>query len=286
MNNSLQKNIIKPNQRFETGSIKSFFYAIKNLFRLRDMIYQLFRKDLFAVYYKSFIGSAWILLTPIAGIISWIFLHRANIISPGDVGIPYPAYILVGTMVWGLFMSITSAFMNAMLNSKHLLLWTYFPHEAVFGVQMLLRIVDFFISFLVTIIILVLFRIFPSWGIFLFPFVVLPLLFFAISIGLVVSIVSVVSYDLRKIVVGVLGLFMFIIPVIYSVDAIENIWIKKLIDINPLTYLVCSARDIILYGKLYSEKGFFISSAISIFTLFISWRIFYVSEDKIIERMI
>ena len=286
MKKTLHKSIIKPNQRFKTGTFRSFYNAIKNLIHLRDMIYQLFRKEFFAAYKKSFIGSTWIILTPIAGIISWIFLHRANIIRPGDVGIPYPAFILVGTLIWGLFMSITSAFMNSMSNYRYLLLWTYFPHEAIFGIQMLLRLVEFLISLCVTLIILLIFQVPLSWGFFLFPFVALPLLFFAVSIGFLVSVVSVVSYDLRKIVAALLGLIMFITPIIYSADVIENTWLNRIIRLNPLTYLVCSARDIILYGRLYSVNGFLISATISLLAVFISWRIFYVSEDKIIERMI
>ena len=250
------------------------------------MIYQLFRREFFAAYKKSFIGSAWIILTPIAGIVSWIFLHRANIITPGDVGIPYPAYILVGTLIWGFFMSVTNAFMNAMSKYRYLLLWTYFPHEAILGIQLLLKLVEFVMSLFVTLIILIIFSIPPTWGIFLFPVVISPLLFFALSFGLLVSVVSVVSYDLRKVVTAIFGLVMFITPVVYSADVIGNIWLQKIIHLNHLTYLVCSARDIILFGRLYSIKGFIISSLVSLFMVFISWRIFYISEDKIIERMI
>ncbi len=286
MTASLHTTIIRPNQRFETGSIVSLFLAIKNQFTQRDMIYQLFRKDFFAGYKKSFIGSAWILLTPVAGILSWIFLHRAQIIKPGDVGVPYPAYILVGTLVWGFFLRISNAFMGAMQSYRYLFLWTSFPHEAIFGTQLLLKMVDFLISFCASVVLLLLFNINLSWGIFLFPFVIIPLLFFAMAIGLAVSVISVVSYDLRRIVTALFGLVMFITPVIYSADAVGNRVLLKIIELNPLTYLVCSARDVILFGRLYDSQGFLISSVLSFLLLFIAWRVFYISEDRIVERMI
>ncbi len=286
MTTSLPTTVIRPNQRFETGSIISLFLAIKNQFTHRDMIYQLFRKDFFAGYKKSFIGSTWIVLTPVAGIISWIFLHRAQIIKPGDVGVPYPAYILIGTLVWGFFLRISSAFMGAMQNYRYLILWTSFPHEAIFGTQLLLKTVDFFISFCASVAILLLFKIELSWGIILFPFVIIPLLFFAVAVGLSVSVISVVSYDLRRIVTALFGLVMFLTPVIYSADAVGNTMLQKIIQLNPLTYLVCSARDVILFGRLYNTQGFIISSTLAFLLLFISWRIFFISEDRIIERMI
>jgi ABC-type polysaccharide/polyol phosphate export permease len=55
---------------------------------------------------------------------------------------------------------------------------------------------------------------------------------------------------------------------------------------NPLVYMVCSCRDMIIYGRLYEPRGYFISAAFSILAFVVSWRLFYVSEDKLIERMI
>lgn len=277
---------IEPNQRFTIGMIAGFITAMRDLFYARDMILQLFRKDFFAGYKKSFIGSAWIILTPVAGIVSWVILHRANIIRPGAVGVPYPAYVLVGTLLWGFFMNVTSACMNAMANSRHLLLWVRFPHEAVFAVQLLLQAVHFAVSFCVTMLLLIVFNITPPWHAVFFPLVLLPLVFLALSIGILTSILSVISYDLRKVVMGLFGLILFITPVIYSADVVSQAWLQKMIYLNPLTYLVCSARDILLYGRLYEGQGFLYSACISVALFFLSWRIFYVAEDKIIERMI
>lgn len=82
-----------------------------------------------------------------------------------------------------------------------------------------------------------------------------------------------------------MGLFMYITPVIYS-DKVESQLALTIIKWNPSTYLVCSARDIIIYGKLYNAPGYFICAGLSFLLFMISWRLFYVSEDRIIERMI
>ncbi len=50
--------------------------------------------------------------------------------------------------------------------------------------------------------------------------------------------------------------------------------------------LVCSARDIILFGRLYDNQGFAIVSVLSLVAFLFAWRLFYVSEDKVVERMI
>ena len=286
MNRSVQKTIIKPNQRFDKNFITAFICAVKNLFYLRELVYQLFRRDLFAVYKRSFAGYAWIIVTPLAGILSWVFLHKAHIIRPGDVGVPYPVYILLGTMIWGLFMGLLSSMMNAMDIYRFMLMKTAFPHEVIFGAEILIRLSQFALSFIIIIPVLFFLGAVNVRGVLLFPLAIIPLSICAVALGLLVSIMSVVSYDVKRIITGLIGLVMYITPVIYSVDVINNYWLKKLINLNPLTYLVCTARDILLYNRMYSLKGFALSSLMSVILLVVSWRIFYVSEDKIIERMI
>ena len=52
---ALQKSTIRPNQRFQVGIFRSLYGMLINLINQRDMIYQLFRKEFFATYKKSFL---------------------------------------------------------------------------------------------------------------------------------------------------------------------------------------------------------------------------------------
>lgn len=154
-----------------------------------------------------------------------------------------------------------------------------------FFMQTAQHLANFLITFVITIIVLVLFGVIPSWQMVFFPLVILPLFFLAAAIGLVVSMISVLSVDFDKMVIVALGLMMWITPVIYS-ENVDNQLVQTLISWNPLTYLVCSARDIIIYGRLFNPAGYFFCSGLSLVAFMVSWRLFYVSEDKIIERMI
>ena len=82
-----------------------------------------------------------------------------------------------------------------------------------------------------------------------------------------------------------MGLMMYLTPIIYS-DKVSSELARVIIKWNPLTYLVCSARDIVIYGRLYDMGWYSIMSMLSILLFMLSWRLFYVSEEKIIERMI
>ena len=280
-----QITIYRPNQRHDFGFFETWAVMAKNIVNSRELIWQLFKRDFFASYKKSFIGISWIFIAPIAGIVSWVFLQKTGILHPGEVGIPYPAYVLIGTSMWGLFMGFFNSANATLSAGQALVMQVNYPHEALLFKQTAQHLANFTITFVMNIAVLLAFKVIPSWGILLFPLVALPMFFLGAGIGLVTSMISIVAVDVSKIVNMGMGLMMWVTPVIYS-DKIENPLVQTLIKWNPLTYLVCSTRDIILYGKLYNPAGYFICAGLSLFVFIISWRLFFVSEDRIIERMI
>jgi len=275
----------RPNQRHDLGFFETWVVMIENIIKSRELVWQLFKRDFLAGYKKSFIGITWIFISPIIGILSWVFLQKTGMLMPGDVGIPYPAYVLIGTSMWGLFMGFFESAGATLSAGQALIMQVNYPHEVLLFKQTAQQMANFSIAFVMNITVLLVFGIIPSWGIILFPFVILPLFFLGASIGLITSMISAVTMDINRILTMGIGLLMYITPVIYS-NRVENQIVQSLIKWNPLTYLVCSARDIIIYGRLYDTTGFILCSAVSLLLFLISWRLFYVSENMIIERMI
>ncbi|MFC1813941.1 ABC transporter permease [Thermodesulfobacteriota bacterium] len=277
--------IYEPNQRHELGFFQTWLVMARNIIKSRELIWQLFKRDFLASYKKSFIGITWIFIAPIMGIFSWVFLNMTGMFHPGDVGIPYPAYVLVGTSMWGLFMGFFNSAKATLSAGKTFVMQINYPHEALLFKQTAQHLAKFLITFLMNIVVLIILGVFPSWKIIFFPVVVLPLFFIGAAIGLVFSMVSIVAVDINRIANMGMKLLMYITPVIYS-DKINSQFVQTVIKLNPMTYLICSARDIIIYGRLYNPVGYFICAGLSFFLFMISWRLFYVSEDRIIERMI
>jgi len=282
---SQQITIYRPNQRHDLGFFETWAVMSRNVWDSRELIWQLFKRDFFAAYKKSFIGITWIFIAPIMGIVSWVFLQMTGMLNPGDVGIPYPAYVLIGTSMWGLFMGFFNSAKGTLSAGKALVMQVNYPHEVLLFKQTAQHLANFIITFVMNIAVLLAFKVIPSWGIIFFPLVALPMFFLGAGIGLVTSMISIVAIDVSKIINMGMGLMMWVTPVIYS-DKIENPIVQTLIKWNPLTYLVCSCRDIIIYGHLYNATGYFICTGVSFILFLISWRLFFVSEQKIIERMI
>ena len=283
--NNQQITVYYPNMRHELGWWHCWVIMARNVWNARELIWQLFRRDFVGAYKKSWLGMTWFFIMPIMGIVSWVFLQKTGLLKPGDVGVPYPVYVLIGTSMYTLFRQFYYAATGTLNAGREFIQQVNFPHEAMLFKQTASQVASICVSFILNLVIMMAFGVFPSWKFVFLPLVALPLFLYAAAFGLMLSMLSVVLVDVSRIVDIIVGFGMYLTPVIYS-DKISNPIIQTIIKWNPLTYLVCSCRDIMIYGHLYKPIGYYITAFFSLIAFLIAWRLFFVSEDKLVERMI
>jgi lipopolysaccharide transport system permease protein len=275
----------RPNERHQLGWFRTWLVMGHNVWRARGLVWQLFKRDFLASYKKSFIGFTWIFITPLLGIVSWVMFQKTGLLNPGETPIPYPAYVLIGTSMFGLFLELFKGASQTLVAGSALVLQVNYPHEALLFQQVANQLARFAISLTVNLGVLLAFGIMPSWKIVFFPLVVLPLFLLAAGLGLIVSMFAVVAVDLSTVLTMLMGLLLYATPVIYTGD-VSSPFLQLLVKWNPLTYLVCSARDIIITGELYDAGGFALCSALALAFFLLSWRLFFVSEQRLVERIL
>ncbi|MEK6794963.1 MAG: ABC transporter permease [Spirochaetota bacterium] len=277
--------IYEPNSRSRLGLFGVWRTMAADIYTSRDLIAQMFKRDFFGVYKKSFLGIAWVFITPLLAIVSWLIMNATGILKPGDVGIPYPAYVLLSSTIYGMFMGFYMAALGTLDAGAGFIMQVKYPHEAFLIKQVAQYLANFIMSFAVAIAALLIFRIIPHWQIIFFPLFMLPFFLLGSAIGLVMTVVNVVAVEATRVMNIVLGLIIYITPVIYA-PSVENPVLQKIIAYNPLTYFVGFARDMIVYGKAEHFDRYLIASLASLVLFLAAWNLFYVSEDKVIEKMI
>lgn len=282
--NSISKTYY-PNQRLSIPVWKSWGVIFRNIWESRQLIWYLYKRDLFISYRTSFLGGTWLLISPLLAIVSWVFLNQTGFFQPGELEVPYLVYVLVGTSVWGFFKKSYTDGSNTLQNGKNISSQIFYPHEVNFVQLSMLTITNFSITFLLNLIVVFAYGISLSWKVLLFPLVLLPLLFLGLGLGLISSLIGVVIMDLKRVIDYFLGLVLLITPVVYSTK-LDNALIQKIVPYNPLTYLVSSAREIVISGQLYEPKYYFICAVGTLVFFLISLRLFWVSEHRLIERLL
>lgn len=285
MSKSTKISVYEPNSREKIGFIEGWIVMFKNIIEFREMIFVLFKRDFFSSYKKSFLGLSWIIISPIIAVLSWIFINATGILQPGDVGIPYPAYVLLSTSIWALFMGFYTAGQTTISAGVGIINQVKYPHEILLVKQIAQHLANSIIAFAMNFIVLLYFGVIPSWKIALFPIFAIPLLLLGAGIGLMISGVTVVAPEIQKAFDLIMGLLIWVTPVIYS-PKFENPFIQSVIKWNPLTYLIGSVRDMIISGQLTNPNEFLYSTLFSIVVFLCAWRIFFVTEDKIIEKIL
>ena len=64
----------------------------------RELAWRLLVRNISAQYRQSIFGYLWAFLPPIATTATFLFLNAQGIMKVGETGIPYPAYVLVGSV--------------------------------------------------------------------------------------------------------------------------------------------------------------------------------------------
>ena len=275
--------VYEPDQRIRKGFFSCWILMVVNVVRSRELIWQLFRRDFLAGSKQSFLGQLWVFISPLIGIVSWVLMNRAGVLHPGDLDIPYPLYVLFGTTIWGLFMGFYSAAALSLASAGNLIVQAKFTHEALVAQQMAQAVTAAVANVLLLALVWLIFGISFHPSALLFPLSLVPLFLLGTGIGMVVSVFAVIVRDMTKTVTTLLGLLMFVTPVVYA-SSVENAWLQRLIWWNPMTYLVGGARDLVLVGRI-EHPTYYAGSVILAAVIFLAaWRFFFLSEQKVAER--
>lgn len=248
-----------------------------------ELALAIFRRDMMAQFRQSALGYAWLFFPPIATTAVWIFLNRSGVVRVADTGMPYPLFVMIGTLLWQAFLDSLTKPINALNAAKPLLTKLNFPRIAPviagFGETLLTSA----IRLVVLIPIFVFLGIMPAWTsvFFIFPFCALILL--GTALGSFLTPIGLLYSDVGR-AVGVLGQFaMYATPVVYPLATLGllgflNRW-------NPVTYLIETGRSTIVGGPFdYIMLSLGITMVATILLL-LGWAVFHITIPRIIERM-
>ncbi|MHC1696892.1 MAG: ABC transporter permease [Geobacteraceae bacterium] len=276
--------VYEPNYRAKTKNIGIWLSCLSTILQRKDLLFYLVKRDFLSDYKRSFISVGWVLITPALGVASWLIINYTNILHPGDLPIPYPAYVLISTMIWRLFISIYQSTSNVFFESASFSLDVRYLREILIIKQIILQTLNLAVGLIFIEIVLIYYGIYPTWKILSFPFTLLPLILMGAGIGLLTSVYSVVLPDAKKWLDYGMQLLMFVTPVIYS-PQVSNALIRKIILLNPISYLLDWSRASLIGGS-FADPGKFLVSASGALLIFLAGlRLLYLAEDKVIEKI-
>ncbi|MFS8147131.1 ABC transporter permease [Rhizobium sp. BR 249] len=266
------------------GPIGSVVLAARELSWSRHVLWHLFKRDFVAGFRQKLLGYLWIVLVPLLGIASFVFMQLTGILNPGDTEIPYPIFVYVGTTVWGIFVTALSVVANGLIANSDLVMRTNIPKIGLAVTGLASLCYNLFVNVIVLILLLFVFGRLPSIWVVLYPLTVLPIIALGVGIGLMLSVVGAVARDVTGMFVTLINLVMYVTPVVYTAQ-FANPALQQVVFWNPLTYLIDTPRTIIVLGAASYWPGYLAATLFSGIVLWIGVHAFYLIKDKVTERL-
>src|SRR5215470_5516525 len=163
---------------------------LKDIWAYRELLYFLTWRDVKVRYKQTALGAAWAILQPLfMMLIFTIFFGRLAGVSSN--GLPYPLFALGGLVPWTFFSNAVTASSNSLVGSANLITKVYFPRLIVPAAAMLAALVDFFLSFVLLAVLMLIYRVMPTTQILFLPVLIVLTAAFALAVGIWMSALNV-----------------------------------------------------------------------------------------------
>ena len=220
---------------------------VRGLWASLDLLYILVKRDLQVRYQQMLLGPAWIILNPVLTMVVYTLLFGRIAGLPSD-GVPYPVFSYAAILPWTLFATTSMRATQSLVDSLSVISKVYFPRVILPVAAVLSGLVDFGISFLVLIVLLVAYGFSPGAGILVLPGFMLLVLCTSLAIGLWLAPLQVRYRDVRNVLDYVLKLWMIASPVVYALSLVPPKW-QTLYMLNPMSVVIEGFRWALLEGQ-------------------------------------
>ena len=261
----------------------------KELWRYKDLLFLLVRRDFVSVYKQTILGPVWFFIQPLltTATFTLVFSKMANISTDG---IPAPLFYLIGVTFWSYFSTCLTATSGTFVNNASVFGKVYFPRlimplsiviSSLFklSIQFIMLLIGW-IYYMTTELSIV-----PNFTILLLPLYIISMAGLGLGFGIILSSVTTKYKDFSFLVGFGVQLLMYATPIIYPLSLIKNPNIITLVSLNPMTGLIEGIKYGLTGHGIYDLGLLTYSLVFTIVLLFVGVIIFNKVEKSFIDTV-
>ncbi|MDR6874160.1 lipopolysaccharide transport system permease protein [Bosea sp. BE125] len=244
-----------------------FLAPVTNAWTHRQLIRRFVRREIVGRYRGSIGGLSWSLVQPMAMLVIYTFVFsvvfKARWAAQNEVaGVSFAVVLFVGLIVQGLFAECIGRAPGLIVSHATFVKKVVFPIEILPVVAMGSALFHSFVSFIVLFLAMLLAGNPFHWTILLMPVVLAPFLLLTLGLSWFLAALGVFLRDIGQMIGLLVTALLFLSPVFYPLSAIPESY-RAIVLLNPLTFPVEQARDVLIWGKMPSWSGLAVYSAVS-----------------------
>lgn len=251
---------------------------IKEIYKYRELLFELVKRDIKIKYRRSVLGILWSVLNPLLfmAVITVVF----STIFKSDIE-NFPIYFLCGQIVFAFFSEATSMAQTSILGNGALIKKVYIP-KYIFPISKVCSgLVNAGFSLIAIIIMMVILQYIPPVTGLLFFIPLIYVFLFSIGVSMLISALGVFFRDTIHLYSVFLTVLSYFSALFYPVDIVPAQY-QVFLRFNPVYVFIEYFRELMLYGRIPGLEANILCIAHCVLVLVIGYYTFKKSENKFI----
>lgn len=237
------------------------------LWRNRQLIARMTRREVVGRYRGSAMGLLWSLLTPLFMLVIYTFVFSVIFKARwgGDMQEgrgQFATILFAGLIMHGLFAEVLNRAPQLVLANVNYVKKVVFPLEVLPVVQLLAASFHALVSLAVLLVAQFWLNHTIPWTALLFPVVALPLLLLTLGLAWLLASLGVFVRDVGQGISLITSVLLFTAPVFFPLQALPSA-LRPWMQLNPLTFIIEQTRNVLIFGKFPDWSGIALYSLVA-----------------------
>jgi lipopolysaccharide transport system permease protein len=266
-----------------------FHLSYKDLWRYRDLLLLLVKRDFISFYKQTILGPLWFFLQPLFTTLIYVIVF-SRLAGLSTDGLPPPLFYMVGIVAWNYFAECLTKTSTIFRDNAAMFGKVYFPRLIMPLSIVLSNLVKFGVQFILLLLLFLYYVVFAGFNpetniyILFLPVAVFMMAALGLAAGLIISALTTKYRDLSFLVSFGVQLMMYATPVIYPLSTVSDKY-KWLVSINPLTGILEAIRYGLLGKGTFEWSMLAYSAAVTLILLVTGVLVFNKVEKNFVDTV-
>ena len=220
------------------------FIDFHELWEYRDLFYFLIWRNIKVRYAQSVLGVGWAIIQPVFSMIVFTIVF-GKLAKIGSEGVPYAIFSYAALVPWTYFSNAVTQSGASLVGASGMISKVYFPRLIIPMSPVLDKLVDFGISLILLVGLMVWFKIAPTIWVLILPLLILLMMLTAAGLGMWLTALAVQYRDVNYGMKFAVQLLMYASPVVYPASLVPDQF-RLLYGLNPMAGVIEGFRAALL----------------------------------------
>lgn len=259
------------------------YLGLREVWEFKDLLYFLTWREVKGRYRQMALGPLWIILKPLITmvVLSVVFGNLAKL--PSD-GLPYPLFSYSALLPWTMFAVAVNKSATSLVTNMGIISKVYFPRLTVPLSSAAAGLLDFAMSFVILVGMMISYGFYPTWRMLALPAFVALAMAAAMALGLWLATLAVKFRDVNFAVEHLIQVAMYLTPVVYPSSMIPEPW-RAWFLLNPMAVVIEGFRWALLGRGMPFEPSAIFSCLLVLALLLSGAFVFRRTERTIVDLL-